>query len=65
MVSRTCLEPAHPRDDALDAHPEAAVRHRTIATEVEVPLEGFLRQLMLLVPLLEQFEGPRAARRRR
>src|SRR5262249_18362078 len=41
------VEPADPCDEAFDPHAEAGVRHRAVAAEVEVPLEGFARQLML------------------
>ena len=50
------LEPADPRDDALDAHAEAAVRHRAVAAQIEIPLERFLRQVVLLDPLQQQIE---------
>src|SRR5262245_36858245 len=48
------LEPTDPADDALDAHAEAAVRDAAVAPEIEVPLEGFLRQLVLVDPLQQQ-----------
>ena len=59
------LEAADPGDDALDAHAEPAVRHAAVAAQVEVPLEGLLRQLVLLDPLQQQVEVARGARRRR
>src|SRR6476660_6733922 len=42
------FEPADPRDDALDAHAEAAVRDAAVPAQIEVPLERFLRKLVLL-----------------
>jgi hypothetical protein len=41
------VQAADPRDGALDAHAEARVRHAAVAAQVEVPLEGFLGQLVL------------------
>ena len=43
-----------PSDDALDAHAEAAVRHRAVPAEIEVPLERLPRQLVLLDALHQQ-----------
>ena len=51
------LESAHPGDDALDAHAEAAVGHGAVATQIEIPLEGLLRQLVLFDALEQQFAG--------
>ena len=42
------LEPADPRDDALDAHAEAAVRDAAEPAQIEVPLERLARELVLL-----------------
>src|SRR5690242_19719881 len=39
------IQLADPRDHALDSHSEAAVRHGSVAAEIEVPLEGVLRQI--------------------
>src|SRR5262245_46456170 len=41
------LEFADPRDESFDAHSESAVGYRAVASEVEVPLERFLRQVVL------------------
>ena len=56
IVSRTCSSPQIQVDHALDAHAEAAVRHRAVAAQVEVPLERLLRQLVLLDALQQQVE---------
>src|SRR6266568_9691593 len=42
------LEPADPAHHPFDAHAEPAVRDGAIPTQVEIPLEGFLRQVVLL-----------------
>src|SRR4051794_20903557 len=49
-------EAAYPRHRALDAEAEARVRERAVATEVEVPLECFLRQPVLHDRALEASE---------
>ena len=59
------LEAADPGDHPLDAHAEAAVRHGAVAAQVEVPLERFLRQVVLLDARDQQVEVARCARRRR
>src|SRR5580765_2140694 len=43
-----------PRDRALDAQAEARVRYAAVLAQVEVPLEGLARQLVLRDALLEQ-----------
>ena len=48
------LQPADPADHPLDAHAEAAVGHAAVAAQVEIPLERFLRQVVLLDALHEQ-----------
>src|SRR5512133_2771645 len=45
---------ADPRDRALDAHAEPRVRERAVLADVEVPLERFDRQLVLLDALEQQ-----------
>src|SRR5436190_20122138 len=50
------IELADPRDDALDAHAESAVRDGPVSTEIEVPLERFLRQIVLLDALQQQIQ---------
>ena len=50
------LEATDPGDHALDAHAEAAMRHGAEAAQVEVPLEGFLRQLVFLDAVQQQVE---------
>ncbi len=50
------LEFADPGDHALDAHAEAAVRHGAVAAEIEIPLERFLRQIVLLDPRQQELE---------
>ena len=59
------LQAADPADHPLDAHAEAAVRHGAEAAEVEIPLEGLLRQVVLLDALQQQVVDRRGARRRR
>src|SRR5437868_6522529 len=46
---------AEPGHQALDAHAEAGVGHRAVAAQVEVPLEGFPWEVVLLDALL--YEG--------
>ena len=65
MVSRTCSSPQIQATHALDAHAEPAMRHRAVAPQVEIPLERFLRQLVLLDALQQQIEIAPDARRRR
>ena len=48
------IDAADPRDDALDAHAEAAMGNAAVAAEIEVPLECLLRQIVLLDSLDEQ-----------
>ena len=48
------VEAADPGHDALDAHAEAGVRDAAEAAQVEVPLERFVRQLVLLDALQQQ-----------
>src|SRR6185436_6884409 len=50
------FELADPRHDALDAHAEAAMRHGAVAPQIQVPLERFLRQVVLLDALQQQVE---------
>ena len=42
------VEGADPGDNALDAHAESGVGDGAVAAQVEVPLEGFERELVLL-----------------
>jgi hypothetical protein len=48
------FEAANPADDPFDAHAEAAVRHRSEAPQIEIPLEGFLRQVVVFDALQQQ-----------
>src|SRR5206468_4024281 len=50
------IELADPRHHSFDAHPEPAVWHGAVAAQVEIPLEGLLRQLVLLDSLQEQIK---------
>ena len=50
------FEFADPGDDAFDAHTESAVRHRAVTAQIEVPLERFLRQIVLLDALQQQIQ---------
>src|SRR5262245_5730323 len=38
------MDAGDPGDEALDAHPEARVRHRAVAADVEIPLKRLDRQ---------------------
>src|SRR5436309_9796701 len=42
------VDACDPGDEAFDSHPEAAVRHRAVLADVEVPLERLDRQVVLL-----------------
>src|SRR5688572_11778036 len=50
------VQAADPGDHALDAHAKAAVGHAAEATQIEIPLKGFLWQLVVLDALLEHVE---------
>src|SRR6266853_5791728 len=50
------LQAAHPGDETLDAHAESGVRNRAVAAEIEIPIEGFGRQIMVLQALQQQIE---------
>jgi hypothetical protein len=54
------VEPADPRHGALEPEPEAGARARPVPTQVEVPLVGRPRQLLLLEFPLEVGEVPGA-----
>ena len=54
------FDAAHPGDGSFDAHAEAGVRDAAVAAEVEVPFEGFLRQVVLDDLLFEKFYRGRA-----
>jgi len=56
------LETTNPCDDSLNSHAEAAVRHTAILPQIEIPLEGFLRQVVLADPLHQQIIGSHALR---
>src|SRR5436305_14813090 len=47
-------QPGHPGHEALDAHAEAAVREGPVLADVEVPLEGLDRQVVLLDALQQE-----------
>ena len=51
------LQPADPGHHALDAHTEARVRNRAVPAQIQIPLEGFERQVVLLDPLLQKLIG--------
>src|SRR5262245_39507838 len=42
------VDSANPGHYTLDAHAEAAVRHAAETAKIEIPLEGFLRELVFL-----------------
>ncbi len=48
------LDARHPGREALYAHAEAAVRHRPETPQVEIPLEGFTREIMFRQATLQQ-----------
>src|SRR6185437_14948537 len=48
------LEAANPAHHPLDSHAEAAVRHAAEAAQIEVPLDRFGRELVLLDALHQQ-----------
>ena len=48
------LEATDPRDAALDAHAEAAVRNAAVLAEIEVPLEGGEREIVGLDARFEE-----------
>src|SRR5205823_6002813 len=54
------VDVADPGDGALDAEPEADMRHAAIAPQVEIPFIGRARQLVLLDALLQQLQAGRA-----
>ena len=56
IVSRTCSRPQIQATTALDAHAEPAVRHRAVFAQIEIPVEGFLRKIVLLDALQQQVE---------
>src|SRR3954468_15370132 len=49
------LEPADPTYRALDTHSKAGVRHSAELPQVEIPLEGFFRQVVFADLLQERF----------
>ena len=50
------LQPAHPRDEALDAHAESGVRNGAVLAQVEVPVERFARQIVFVQALQQQIQ---------
>ena len=48
------VQAADPLHRALHSKTEAGVGHRAVTTEIEVPLEGLARQLVLVEALLEE-----------
>src|SRR3984957_1418535 len=49
------LSPANPSDRALEAKAEAGMRHAAVAAQVQIPLKGFLGQIVLAEALDEGF----------
>src|SRR5271166_5327465 len=49
------MRAGEPSYAALDTHPEAGVRHRTIAAQIEVPVERLQRQILRENLVLEGF----------
>ena len=48
------VEATDPRDSALDAHTKSAVGHASVTAQVQVPLEGFSGQLVLIDAAAQQ-----------
>src|SRR5438046_9004703 len=44
------LGAANPRDSTLQPQTEAGMRHATVAPQVEVPLKGFFRKVVVRAP---------------
>ena len=59
------VEAADPGDDAFDAHAEAGVGDGAVAAEVEVPLEGGEREVVLFDARLAGGRSSRCAGSRR
>ncbi len=51
------IQGADPCHHSLDAHAKTGVRHRTVAAQIKIPLEGIEWQLVLLDALLQQIVG--------
>ena len=51
------IQSSDPGDGALDAHAEAGVGNAAVAAQVEIPLEGFLGQVVVLDARVQQFEA--------
>src|SRR5207248_9176240 len=51
------LQATNPRYRALDAHAETAMGDTTELAQIQIPLERFLRQAMLVNALQQQFIG--------
>src|SRR5688572_30121516 len=49
------LQSANPRDGTLDAHAESGMRNGSVFAKIEIPLEGFARQVVFLDPLSQEF----------
>src|ERR1700723_595181 len=50
------LQPAHPRHETLDAHPESRVRYAAELAQIHVPVERFARQVMFFQALQQQVQ---------
>ena len=59
------LQSAHPGYEALHSHAEAGVGDAAVAAQIEIPVERFFRQMMLVETLLQQFQTNGCAGRRR
>jgi len=42
------IQPANPRHSPFDSHAKASVRNTAVTPQIEIPLEGFAWQLMLV-----------------
>src|SRR6185437_3357472 len=56
------VEAADPGHRALDAHAESGVRNRSVAPQIEIPLEGVDWQIVLLDALFQKLVGGDALR---
>ena len=50
------LQTAHPGDEALDSHTESGVRNAAEAAQIQIPVERFARQMVLVETLQQQFQ---------
>src|ERR1051326_9115556 len=56
------LQSTHPGHSAFDAHAKSRMRHAAVLAEIQIPLKGRFRQIMLLYALPQQVVIPDALR---